>query len=140
MEYFAEIVKLTKSEKNPINIESALQITNDTNAEVIIVKDIVGNDLSKEFLEDLAQRNINSIADRDAALSKTDLKLGPITPKLRDQTPQQQFSVAANNLARLKQRVALGLITENDVDGVSGGWKEFTEALALAQSLYQPGF
>jgi hypothetical protein len=45
---------------------------------------------------------------------------------------QQRFMLAVQNLARLDQRVKLGVLT---VDAM-----EYTDALALARSLYQPGF
>jgi hypothetical protein len=123
------VVSVQKQTDNPINLKITVDFANDATGEKV-QRAIVSNDATDEYIAAFVKGNIAELEKRDASLQT--VTVGPVTPAPLPQTAQQQFIAALNNLGRLEVRVRLGVVQATS--------KEYTDAVAAAVSLYQPGF
>jgi hypothetical protein len=124
----AKVISVEKQPENPINIKVTVEF--ESGAEKI-QRVTFGNDITDAIIASFVKANIVALEARDAALPN--VTPGPVSvPPDLPPSDQQKFVIAANDLARLNQRVALGVVKAGD--------QEVLDALDLAKSLYQPGF
>jgi hypothetical protein len=123
------VVSVQKQTDNPINLKVTVDFSNDATGEKV-KRAIIANDATDEYIAAFVKGNIAELEKRDVSLQA--VTVGPVTPAPLPVSAQQQFLAALNNLGRLEVRVRLGVVQATS--------KEYTDAVAAAIALYQPGF
>lgn len=131
MSWTGSVVSVEKQQENPINIKVTVEFSNSDTDEKIR-RFALAVDASDEFVAQFTKANIAQLETRDTHLAAL-TKQGPIDVSIAPgATDREKFSAAMNDLLRLKQHIDLGILQADS--------KEYTDAVALAKSLRQPGF
>jgi hypothetical protein len=116
---------LDKVEKDPTNGNIIAHVTFTDGVLTIASNDIRGNDLTIDTIEVICALRIRAYEERDAAFALLTSKVGPVSLVVPPEP--DALTLALQKLSALKQKVNLGVKTEDDSD--------YVEALTTAKQL-----